>query len=219
LESVNYLHFSKGTSPDAVTSLTNLPTWWTEYYLSAERVSRNPFIHTCHSFDMSLICQEFLDRHPHLNPKEVDFINEHSETGFVSGLAVPVALIKDGHCGGWKFGSDMKAGKFEALFHEVGSKAQVMGLYAHQRIQALLRQNDACDAQAAVYGSELLSAREKLCLYYLAHGKKAVQIADLLNVRPVTIEFHFKNARQKLQAATREEALAKAIVHRLIAVG
>jgi DNA-binding CsgD family transcriptional regulator len=113
----------------------------------------------------------------------------------------------------------MKADKFDPLFQQVGPKAQIMGLYAHQRIQALLRQNSATGSQPMAYGSELLSAREKLCLYYLAHGKKAVQIADILIVRPVTIEFHFKNAREKLQAATREEALAKAIVHKLIAVG
>jgi DNA-binding NarL/FixJ family response regulator len=61
-----------------------------------------------------------------------------------------------------------------------------------------------------------LSPRELECLKLLASGRLNDRIADALGISTVTVEFHLRNAKTKLGAATREQALAKAIVLGLI---
>lgn len=56
-----------------------------------------------------------------------------------------------------------------------------------------------------------LTQREKECLSWLARGLKYEMIADKLGIKPVTVEMHISNARKKLAASTREQALAMAI--------
>lgn len=57
----------------------------------------------------------------------------------------------------------------------------------------------------------MLSPRERDCLIHLAAGLRSQQIADRLDIKPVTVEMHLRRARGKLKAATREQALAKAM--------
>ncbi len=53
-----------------------------------------------------------------------------------------------------------------------------------------------------------LSRRERECLTLLAQGMRTQRIAEQIAISPATVEFHFKNARRKLGALTREQALA-----------
>jgi DNA-binding NarL/FixJ family response regulator len=58
-----------------------------------------------------------------------------------------------------------------------------------------------------------LTAREKECLEGLAHGLNNAGIAKLLHIALPTVVMHVSNARKKLGASTREQAVARA-VHR-----
>ena len=53
-----------------------------------------------------------------------------------------------------------------------------------------------------------LSRRDRQCLTLLAQGLRTQRIAERIAISPATVEFHFKNARKKLGALTREQALA-----------
>ncbi|MCF6327858.1 MAG: LuxR C-terminal-related transcriptional regulator [Devosiaceae bacterium] len=52
----------------------------------------------------------------------------------------------------------------------------------------------------------------------LATGLRTQQIAHKMELKPVTVEFHFRKARQKLGVSTREHALAKALSFGLISL-
>lgn len=56
-----------------------------------------------------------------------------------------------------------------------------------------------------------LTAREVQCLHLLADGMRSGQIAFALKVARVTVDFHITNAKAKLKANTREQAVALAI--------
>lgn len=61
-----------------------------------------------------------------------------------------------------------------------------------------------------------LSPRETQILELLAHGNRVARIADCLGIKEVTVNLYIKNARHKLGAKTREEAVAMAVHMRLI---
>jgi DNA-binding CsgD family transcriptional regulator len=63
-----------------------------------------------------------------------------------------------------------------------------------------------------------ISARERECLYWLARGERPDAIAYRLGIKRVTVDFHIRNARRKLDAATRTHAVALALAQRLIEI-
>ncbi len=63
-----------------------------------------------------------------------------------------------------------------------------------------------------------LSAREMECLRMAALGLTVTQTADLLDIRPRTVEFHLKNLCDKLGATNKTHAVAIAASEGLVAV-
>jgi DNA-binding response OmpR family regulator len=61
-----------------------------------------------------------------------------------------------------------------------------------------------------------LNNREAEILTWAARGKTSAQIAEILGLAKRTIDFHLDNAREKLGARTRTEAVVKAAIGRLI---
>jgi DNA-binding NarL/FixJ family response regulator len=61
-----------------------------------------------------------------------------------------------------------------------------------------------------------LNDREIEILTWAARGKTSAQIAEMLGLAKRTVDFHFDNARNKLGASTRVEAVVKAAFWRLI---
>jgi DNA-binding NarL/FixJ family response regulator len=61
-----------------------------------------------------------------------------------------------------------------------------------------------------------LSEDENRLLTLAARGKTSAEIAQMLNLSKRTVDFHIDNARRKLSAATRTEAVLKAVTTGLI---
>jgi len=61
-----------------------------------------------------------------------------------------------------------------------------------------------------------LNDREVEVLTWVARGKTSVEIAKIIGLTKRTVDFHIDNARTKLGAATRTEAVIKATTGRLI---
>ena len=61
-----------------------------------------------------------------------------------------------------------------------------------------------------------LNDREVETLTWVARGKKSAEIAQILGLTKRTVDFHIDNARTKLGAATRTQAVIKAATGRLI---
>ncbi|WP_114389735.1 helix-turn-helix transcriptional regulator [Notoacmeibacter marinus] len=69
-----------------------------------------------------------------------------------------------------------------------------------------------------VGGADPLTPRETEMLRWAASGLRTKEIAERMNVSAATVEFHGRNARQKLDAKTREQAVAIALTRGLIAM-
>jgi DNA-binding CsgD family transcriptional regulator len=61
-----------------------------------------------------------------------------------------------------------------------------------------------------------LTVRERECLIWLASGLRYDRIAERLGISLATVELHVANARRKLGARTREQAVAIAVALRLL---
>ena len=82
-------------------------------------------------------------------------------------------------------------------------------------VQALVRDNHGA---AGVRRARTLSPREREVLGLLARGLTGEQIAGRLVLSPETVRTHIRNAREKLGASTRVEAVTMALIAREIQV-
>jgi LuxR family quorum sensing-dependent transcriptional regulator len=61
-----------------------------------------------------------------------------------------------------------------------------------------------------------LSAREVECLQWAAAGKSDRDIAKVLGIKPATAHFHIEQAKRRLKAKSRVEAVAIGVLHGLL---
>jgi DNA-binding CsgD family transcriptional regulator len=66
--------------------------------------------------------------------------------------------------------------------------------------------------EGSVYTATVtLSMRETQCLDCLTLGQRVEEISQILDIKAVTVSYHIANAKRKLHARTREQAVAAAI--------
>lgn len=137
-------------------------------------------------------------------PEARRVMNEASEFGLKDGFSVPIFGPEgDQSCvtmGGEKLAIPPRGR--EIIY--------VISLCAHQRARALRRDwvggQDGEDRKDA-----LLSAREREVLKWVALGKTDAEIGELLHISSETSFAHVRNSCRKLKAATRTQAVVRAL--------
>lgn len=190
--------------------LNTYPDGFGQYYSDVCNPRDDPFFRYCCS---QLASQEtgadYLRNYDYLTGNEQRVILTARESGMRAGFSCTFHKADVKGMGGWNIGSSLHWTEVEAIRREHGVSLRLAALYAHERIQ-MLRSGGEAEAGPA------LSPREMDCLAHLASGLRTQQIADRLGIKPVTVEMHIRRAREKLQASTREQALAKAISQGLL---
>ncbi|MEL6234462.1 MAG: LuxR C-terminal-related transcriptional regulator [Pseudomonadota bacterium] len=114
-------------------------------------------------------------------------------------------LRQDDPIGLLALGADIEAESYKAL---LTSERRLLAFALQFAISRL--------AQLASPVEPLLTPREADCLLHLAQGQRNARIAEQLGISTATVEMHLANARRKLGAKTREQAVALAIMGRHI---
>jgi DNA-binding CsgD family transcriptional regulator len=132
------------------------------------------------------------------------FIQETSAPwGIRSGFMLPLRYKIDRGLGAFIAMTRMKGTEFTRYFSEKDLMLRLAAHYADQKLVALTMREKAEAVR--------LSPRERECLLWLSQGLRNDRIAERMGISNPTVELHLANARRKLKAATREQALARAI--------
>ncbi len=186
---------------------TTLPDWWLSHYHEENYQEIDPFVGMCCATYGSIKTgAAYVERYDELSTEQRKLVLEAGETGFVAGFSSTFRLANPGGAGGWNILSSAGAREVGGIFEEHGESLLLASFFARQ----------ALAANVSYLDRDILSKREAECLQWLASGLRTQQIADKMSLQPVTIEFHIRNARRKLGAATREQALAIAISNSLV---
>jgi DNA-binding CsgD family transcriptional regulator len=119
-----------------------------------------------------------------------------------SALVVPLHHIQ-GPGGLLAVFSELRAGELDRSLQVRGPALWLAALAADEKMRAV--------GQSAVMQRIGLSRREKECLEWLSAGLRNDRIAERMGIARATVELHLGRARRKLGAATREQALVKAL--------
>ena len=138
--------------------------------------------------------------YPYLQAEERAVIARAGDHGFRSGIAVPMLFPRPGKIGGWNLGCSAGRKETAARAKELNGFLPAFATLVQSRLESL----DEITPSP-------LSDREREVLLWLGRGERTDQIAYRLDLKPVTVSLHLKNARDKVGARTREQALALAI--------
>ncbi|MEQ8656359.1 MAG: helix-turn-helix transcriptional regulator [Hyphomicrobiales bacterium] len=116
------------------------------------------------------------------------------------GFTISLGAAHAAHTAGWILAP---AGRCALIRPECKIEAKRLAIQSYDQFMRILDARPNLEVEP-----KQLSEREKECLSLLAQGLRTQRIAERIAISPATVEFHFKNARKKLGALTREQALA-----------
>ncbi|MFT3998190.1 MAG: LuxR C-terminal-related transcriptional regulator [Asticcacaulis sp.] len=127
------------------------------------------------------------------------------EAGLKSALCVPLTGVfsPDRPVAGMTIGTSLRESEFERqVGDDVMPLLALTHLFHDLSIGALMRQK---------VGASPLTARERDCLQYIAHGLRQDAVAHKLGLSRVTVEMHLRKAREKLKAQSLPQAVARGL--------
>lgn len=196
-------------SPGGTKLHTTLPESWLDRYHERGYAAVDPFLaYCCRTREPIFTGVDYLDRYSYLGQSARQMITEASTVGFRAGVSVTTKVASRSGSAGWNLGSSLPRSETERILKEHFDVIRLAAHFADEKLRAT--------AHPKVKEGVDLSSRERDCLQLCAFGLRTKEIAHRLSLRPVTIDLYLKNARLKLGAATREQAVALAILRGLI---
>lgn len=170
-----------------------LPAGWLKLYTEKKFVHADPSIRHCNRMLRPYRWFKDSPYDPENDPDAVEVVDRAADFGLLDGVVIPIAALANrvGHV--WVGGRalDLPVRDMPAL--------HLMAIYAFDRVLQLHRQ---------VPGKRRsLTSREREVLTWVARGKSAWEIGEILNISERTVHEHTANARRKLDAASCAQAV------------
>lgn len=191
------------TRADAPLILSNAGILWTTGYRETVKAGLDPFPINCLSrIDPMLTGISHMEGHGYLGKAERDLVAQGSDTlNIKTGMSVTICPDAAGAGVGMNLMTNNSVAEFAELraTHEADWRAWCQLTYAGL----------ANHCGRAV--SKSLSNRERDCLAYIADGLRTADVAYRMGITEGTVEMHMRNARTRLGAKTRDQAVAIAV--------
>lgn len=177
---------------------TTLPDAWVARYQERGYAGIDPFLsHCCVTFRPISTGIAYADMHQGLSAAQMNLIDEASSFGINAGFSSTIRLKGKDGLAGWNIGASLSRREVDSLRSHSEAALRLAARHAHDALE-----------RTRIEKSALLSPREVQCLRLLAQGYRTKDIARSLDLSTAAIELYLRNARRKLGAATREQAIA-----------
>lgn len=188
-----------GNSPLAGVLYNNRPAEYVCRYLEKEYTLIDPVVthlrHTLQPYSWSDVRDN-----THLSKNELAIMDEATEFNVQNGIVVPI-ISSSGAISLFS-----PCGAKPDLSQRARAAISVIGIAAHQALQRA-----AAETRRNQVGVEPLTRREREVLKWVVHGKTDTEIAEILHIRPMTVQQHVENARRKFSAVNRVYLVVEAI--------
>ena len=191
-------------------AIANYEKEWVDYYFEENYHLIDPVVHIGKQNKKSFLWSDTWHG-VELNKKQKQLFNEANDYGVGTGIGIPI--FSPYHSDGMvSLVSSSIKNDDELLKIVEGSTAEIhlLSVYFQQMAHYFIVRDKI------TIHSVPLKQREKDCLKWAASGKTNSEIAQILGISIKTVEAHFSNCYRKLNAISREQAVAKAIITKAI---
>jgi len=185
--------------------LDGYPPEWVAHYFARSHYASDPVMAYC---TRHVVPIEWRDLPLVPGSPAAVVMQEAAGFGLRAGVTMPVHT-PNGELGILSMALDRDPAEAHAMIQRAMPRIQVFGGYLHEAVRRVARLGDE-DPPVS------LSPRERECLRWAADGKTSGEIAQLMGMAESTVNFHLKNAMQKLDVSNRPHAVARATLKGLI---
>lgn len=198
LDHISYIGFSKiETEPLVVFS--TYPADWQAHYLARDYQKIDPAVIGA----LAGVLPLEWERAPRATPEIRAFFGEAREFGVAeNGLSIPVRGAR-GDTALVSVNASLSAASWQDFKVRRMADLTYFGFLLHEHVLSTVRSERALSAP-------LLSPREIEVIRWAAEGKTAWETSRIINISERTVNFYFRNAAEKLGAASKAHTLAKA---------
>jgi LuxR family transcriptional regulator, activator of conjugal transfer of Ti plasmids len=204
-----YLSFTPRDDDDDPLAITTYPSSWVKQYCANRYDRIDPVIArsiaTTLPFSWSAAQSDVT-----LTKKQKWFFEEASDFGIRHGVTIPihdrqgkVATLTLAACG--------SRSAFDDRVEQYRHQLHLIAIYLHARLR------NPTPARSLPL-RPCLTQRERSCLQWVARGKSASDIAEIIRISRRTVVFHTENAKRKLGVATAEQAVARGVMYDIISL-
>jgi LuxR family quorum sensing-dependent transcriptional regulator len=187
---------------EQVVLLKKWPVGWFNIYAKEDYVRVDPIIRLCRTTVQPFEWSEApYDRAS--EPQAAEVMDRATDFRMKEGFCLPIHGIQ-----GYEACFSM-SGVHLDLSPQMKPALHLMAMYAFERARQLLK-------PSPYNGSGLLTPREREALTWAAAGKSAAHTGEILGITERTVTAHIASACQKLEAANKTQAVARALQFKLI---
>lgn len=192
---------------------TNYVPEWRARVRSQNYLDIDPTVRRARRSSLPFTWSELRDSRA-LLPAQRQLFDEASAVGLRHGFTVPIHMSGGGE-GLVALASDTSAREFNAAVAHHRHDLHLLALHFHSLHAAACRA-ERVSSEKAIQPDAEVTGREAECLLWTARGKSAWETAMVLGISERTVNFHVENARRKLNALTKTQAVVQAIMQNLI---
>jgi LuxR family quorum-sensing system transcriptional regulator CciR len=197
---VHHIRFGR-PSRDKI-RLSNYPVEWLAMLRENEQF-QEPVLKAAERASSGFIWSRLEEVVP-LTPCQRDYMARAVSFGLAEGFTVP------NHVPGEGFGSCHFAVTSSSAFPEDSlSATQALGCFAFEAARRLLQVRAEPSENYVVPAP--LTERQRDCVLFAARGKSDSVIAQLLDIRPATVNEHIEAAKRRYSVATRTQLIVRAL--------
>lgn len=175
----------------------------------------DPFLeYCCHNYEVTYTGPDFLEDYPDLKMEAVELIKQGGQSGFVSGVGIPVRLIGSNRYGGFNLGTPLPRSEFLKQFSDEIDTIRSCCVMSQRHIEKLMDKFDVLCGQDKNSSptNELiklgtLTDREREIMTYIANGMSRKSCAQALNLSEGTVSTHIKSIYRKLGVHNKVDAV------------
>lgn len=186
-----------------LTVLSNIP----EIY-DGRPPAEDPFLkYCCSSYEITRTGLAYLPDHAYLRDSDRAFITRARETGFETGLGIPVRLRQSSRFGGFNLGTRLDRARFEAEIVPHQDALRGFCLMLHRKIEetgrGAAREEAPRKPELSAAAADLLSVREREVATLIARGYSRKECAEKCGLSPNTVSDYMKSIYRKLGISNR----------------
>lgn len=214
-----FSYVARGTSEEKTKYeyvATNYPKKWNAYFIEKRYFEIDPTLERARQTLMPFAWSDMKDRKS-LTGVQRQLFDEASAFGLRHGFTVPIHA-PGGADGLVALATDLTPREFSSEVSHARHILHLLALHYHMRATSAWQRNSKGGRKKAEPApkSSPITLREADCLLWTARGKSAWETSVILGVSERTVNFHIENARRKLDAQSKTQAVVRAIMLNLI---
>ena len=197
---------------------TNMSDEWMRYY-GEHYGAVDPMVRYALECDDNLLyCSETANKLPGVDdPLAKEMLNEVANIGLRCSYETPFRKNYPGQAVAFNLGSSLETKDFLPFFAGIEENVLLATSLAQSFMPKLLFERRGTENWVPLNDEvKRLTVREIETLNWLANGLRVDRIAEKMHVTNDTVNFHIKSIKQKLNAKTREHAVAIGFIENLI---